>query len=369
MNNNVIREEESLIRKYTTNILKYKDGISLAIGEPYFDINSKIIDATKKSLDDKEYKYCSAQGDLELIELISLKENVNKEKILITNGASEAIFISLLTLLNTNDDVVIINPSYPQYAPLVKMLNCNVIYLDTFDTNYIPTYSSLISLITRNTKAIILNNPSNPTGIIYDKVTLKMIHDICIKYNIHLISDDVYEDIYFINDKKFKLPEKNTIKIKSFSKTYCMTGYRLGYLVAESVLMNQLHKVHSYLTICVPKFIQKAGVHALMTPKLKVEELRKNLNILYSFLDEHQVEYIEVMGGIFIFINIEEFGLSSIHFCDIFLEKYHVACVPGSCFKQEGYIRINFAVKRSDLIDGIKRLEEFINDLRVGKEN
>lgn len=360
-NKNVLNTQESLIRKYSNEVLKYSDGISLAIGEPAFDVDSKIINKTKEALDNKLTKYTKAQGDNELIEAICLKEQVDKGNVLITQGSSEGIFISLLSILNKDDEVIIITPCYPQYAPVVNFCSGRVIYVDTLNTNYIPTEENIKKVITHKTKAIIINSPSNPTGITYDYNTLKMINELAIKHNFFILCDDVYESLSFKKTHVFKFNLSNTIYLKSFSKTYGMTGFRLGYIITNNNTLKQLLKVHSYLCISSPVFTQKAAVEALSISNFNYDFIKENLIILKQFLIKENIDFINSEAGIFLFINISKFNISSIEFCDKLLDEYHVACVPGNCFLAPDFIRINFAVKKENLIEALIRIKQFIN--------
>lgn len=359
-NENVSKEGISLIRKYTNLVKKYNDGISLAIGEPCIKVDQRIIDKTKEALDDNLYTYTSAQGDNELIECICKKENVCCDNVLVTLGSSEGIFISLLTLLNKDDEVIIITPCYPQYSPVVRFCGGKEVYVDTSKTNFIPTYDDLISAITNKTKAIIVNSPANPTGVSYSNETLKMINDLAIKNNFFILSDDVYEQIFFKNKSTFKFDLNNTISLKSFSKTYGMTGYRLGYIIANKDTISQLLKVHSYIAISAPIFTQKAGIEALNIDNIDYSFLHNNLKIITSFLNDNNIEYIDINGGIFLFVSIKKYNMTSIEFCDKLLEKYHVACVPGDAFLASDYIRINFAINSDKLFESLQRIQEFI---------
>ncbi len=365
-NKNVLNEEVSLIRKYTSKVSEYEDGISLAIGEPYIKIDQKIIDATKNSLDKEEYNYTNAQGDNSLINEICIKEKVNKSNVLITQGSSIGIFISLLSILNIDEEVIIITPCYPQYAPVVNFCNGKVIYVDTLNTNLIPTEEEILKKISNKTKAIIINSPSNPTGITYDINTLNMINSIAKKHNIFIITDDVYEHLIYQKKCNFNYDLTNTIILKSFSKTYGMTGYRLGYILSSEETIKQLIKLHSYLMISAPIFTQKAAVEALKISNINYNYFSNNLSILKKFLDDSNIEYIDATGGIFLFINIKKFNLTCVEFCDLLLSKYHVSCVPGICFKASGYIRVNFAIETNKLITAISRINLFINTLKEG---
>ncbi|MFI3251736.1 MAG: pyridoxal phosphate-dependent aminotransferase [bacterium] len=363
-NKNVLSEELSLIRKYTTEIKKYEDGISFAIGEPYLKVHEDVINETKRCLDNLECGYTSAQGQKELIDAICIKENVLSENVLVTSGSSEGIFISLLSLLNKDDEVIIITPCYPQYSPVVSFCNGVVKYVDTSKTNYVPKIDSIKEVVNDKTKIIIINSPSNPTGVTYDISTLNMINNLCKDHNIIVICDDVYEYITYKEKEKFSFDLDYSVTLKSFSKTYGMTGYRLGYLITSNKILKQLLKVHSYLSISLPIFIQKAGVKALQLPNNSYQYFTNNLSIVKSFLEVEEIEYIDVSGGIFIFINIEKYGTSDSEFCTRLLHEFHVACVPGNCFLAPGYIRLNFAVKTEDLITGLERIKCFIKTLK-----
>lgn len=363
-NDKVVSEELSLIRKFTSEVVKYNDGISLAIGEPYMKVDDRIIERTKKSLDNNECGYTNAQGDIELIKSICEKEAVEESNVLVTYGSSEAIFISLLTLLNKDDEVIIIVPCYPQYAPVVKFCNGIIRYVETKYTGYVPTYDNIIKNINSRTKVIIINTPSNPTGLSYDVDTLQMIQDIAIKYDIFVISDDVYDCLSYGEKVSFKYNLDSSITLKSFSKTYGMTGYRLGYVISNNETIKQLLKVHSYLAISIPTFVQKGGVEALRCDDLNYSYFLNNLNYIRTFLEEEHIEYLDVSGGIFIFVNISKYNISSEIFCEQFLEKYHVACVPGICFLDDDFIRVNFAVKKEDLVEGLRRFKMYIKELK-----
>lgn len=359
-NKNIYNEQESLIRKYTRLVKQYDDGISLAIGEPSIEVDEKIIAKAIKELENKSYKYTSAKGDDELVREICLKENVLESNVLVTYGSSEGIFICLLSILNPNEEVIIITPCYPQYAPVVSFCGGKPIFLDTSLTKFIPTKNSLIKCITDKTKAIIINSPSNPTGIMYDDDTIKMFEDISNEYNLFLLVDDVYEKLCYKDVKRSFITSDKKIILKSFSKTYGMTGFRLGYILASDYIINQILKVHSYLCISVPVFIQKSGVVALQLSDLDYSRLINNLEYIKNFCKENNLSFIDVSGGIFIFINIENICQNDIEFCDKLLENYHVACVPGICFKAPGYIRLNFAVEDNVLRESLNRIQCFI---------
>lgn len=364
-NKNILEVENSLIRKYTTLVSKYEDGISLAIGEPCININKYIIEETIKSLNNLECSYTNSQGYIELINAISKKENVLNENILVTFGSSEGIFISLLALIEKDDEVIVFTPCYPQYEPVIKFCGGTVKFVETLDTNCIPIKEKLLSVISDKTKVIILNTPSNPTGVSYDKTTLEMLVDVSKKYNFTILSDDVYEYINYTKKEDFKFDLNNTIKLKSFSKTYGMTGFRLGYILASEEVIKELQKIHSYLMISVPIFTQKAGVKALELETINYDILQSNLLYTIDFLKKNNLDYIDVNGGIFIFIKVPNNFNNCEVFCDELLAEYHVACVPGICFKAKGYFRLNFAVERCKLEEALIRIESFLNKEKI----
>lgn len=202
----------------------------------------------------------------------------------------------------------------------------------------------------------------------YDKSTLNMINELAKKNNFYILCDDVYESLCYKEKCVYPFDLSHVIFLKSFSKTYGMTGYRLGYIIANDNVVKELLKVHSYLNISVPVFIQKAGVEALDLKRNSYKNIKENLSITYDYLNQINIPFLDVDGGIFIFIDIREFNVNSIEFCDMFLSKYHVACVPGICFKCEGFIRVNFAIKKQELITGLNRLEDFVCTIRNSKK-
>ncbi len=363
-NKSISEVNESLIRYYNNEVKKYKDGISLAIGEPFAKVDNNVIDSLKKSLDRGEYKYINAAGDKELIRAIALKHNIEEDNILITNGSSEGVFISLLALINEGEEVILFNPVYPQYEPVISFVKGVVKFID-YDENFEPNIDDFKNKISTKTKVIIINSPSNPSGKIYSNIILKTIEEVCLKNNIIIISDDVYEDIKYLNFNEYKLSLPNTIFLKSFSKTYGMTGFRLGYIIAEKSIIKQLTKVHSYLNISVPQFIQKSGVKALENGCCNINNYSRNLNYIYKVFKKNNIRYIEVDGGIFIMFNVSELGIDDKLFCDILLDKYHVAAVPGNAFNLPGYIRINFCIKYNILVKGLKRIVLLQNRIRA----
>ncbi len=361
-----IRNESfSLIRKYTDLAKSVKNSISLAIGEPNFDTDKKIIDEVVNSLRNKETHYCNARGLDDLVDAISAKEKVLKNEVLVTLGGTEALFITLMGIIDPLDEVIVITPSYPHYGHCIRYFGGVCKFLDTSNSDFEPTFNGLIELISEKTKGIIINSPCNPTGIIYQPQTLKMIEVVAKKNNICIICDDVYEEITFYNCKKYKFSLENAVYIKSFSKSYNMTGFRVGYLVSNKFMVDNLLKIHSYLSISLPVFIQRGALVALNDVKPSTSEYVKNLNYCLEALDSLQLSYITPEGGIYIFINILEFDSSSERFCDDLFESYHVACVPGVAFLAEGYIRINYCLCYEDLVLALERFSQYIITLRA----
>lgn len=360
-----IRNESfSLIRKYTDLAKSVGDSISLAIGEPNFDTDNKIIDAVVDSLKKGETHYCNARGLDDLVAAITEKEKILKNEVLVTLGGTEALFITLMGIINPGDEVIVITPAYPHYGPCIRYFGGVCKFLDTSETDFEPTFNGLIELVSDKTKGIIINSPCNPTGIIYQALTLKMIEVVAKKNNICIICDDVYEEITFYNSKKYKFNLDNAVYIKSFSKSYNMTGFRIGYLFSNKLMVDNLLKIHSYLSISLPTFIQRGAVVALKNVKPNLSVYTKNLYYCLEILESLQLSYITPEGGIYIFINILEFDCSSEKFCDDLFLKYHLACVPGIAFLAEGYIRINYCLSYDDLVLALDRFSKYIINLR-----
>lgn len=351
------------------------DVISLAAGEPDFDTPIHIKKAIVKALEDKFIYYTPTLGILELRKAISEKlkrENgveYSEKEIIVTPGAKQALFEAILALINPGDEVLLPDPCWVSYEPMVKLAGGKVIYIPTKEEEEFKLLPEKIEeKITDRTKLIIINSPCNPTGTVLNKRDLKNIADICLENEIFVISDEIYEKIIF-GEKHISiasLPEmkKITITVNGFSKAYSMTGFRLGYAAAPEEIINAMKKIQEHSVSCATSFVQKSGVIALREKQKEVEmmvrEFKKRRDKLMDLLLEiPEVSCVKPRGTFYAFPNFSFYSNNSIKFAKYLLEKAKVATIPGVAFGKcgEGFLRISFATSLDKIVEGIERIE------------
>ncbi len=349
--------------------LATSNSINLGIGEPDFDTPKHIIEEAKKALDEGKTHYSPNNGIPELREEISNKLmedyniNVDKDNIIITCGASEALMLSIMSLVNRGDEVIVFNPSFVSYFSLVEFAEGKIVNIN-LDDNFDIDLEQVKELIIKKTKLIIFNSPANPTGKVYDKETVKGLAEISEDYNLIIVSDEVYDKIIY--DKKHYSPMKYTdrcILINGFSKTYAMTGWRIGYLAVsdelnkELDLINNMIKIHQYSFACAPTFAQYGALAALRGSqecvKNMVNEFKRRRDLIYNGLkDIFRVNKPE--GAFYIFPDVSEYG-DGVKVAKILI-KNKVLCVPGIAFGDNGYnyVRFSYATKYEDIEKAIE---------------
>lgn len=363
------------IRQLNEMASNVSDCISLTLGEPEFNTPNEIKTAVKQAIDQNYTHYASTMGDLDLRRKIAVYEWKNHhllydaDEILITAGASEAISTALSAIIDPGDEIIIPTPCYPQYEAIITLEGGVFIPLDTQNNNFQITHEELVRCYSNKTKAILLTSPNNPSGCIYNKESLEMIYEFVKDKQIFILCDEVYNQlIYTDNYQSFMQYQDIRTKIlavHSFSKPYAMTGWRLGYLMGDKKILAEIMKIHQYRYSCVNTFVQKAGIKALETdPKAMQTAYKHRRDLAYQRLITMGLPVHLPEGAFYLFPNIHEFGLDSMTFCTRLFYKYKVACVPGSCFHAEDYIRISYCVDTNQLIKGLDRLEAFINSLR-----
>jgi len=365
------------IRVFSNEVMQYKDGVNLTIGEPDFPTPERVkqagIDAIKNNLTG----YSHNAGLLELREKVSLffEEKYKfhydpQTEIVITTGASEGIDSILRTILNEGDEVIMPAPTYSGYEPIVHLSGAKVVYLDTMETDLVPCPQKLADLITKKTKAIIFNYPSNPTGMTLTKEQMDGIISVLERNNIFIISDEIYSENSF-NEEHISFASYPQIRNKLFlihglSKSHAMTGWRLGFVLGPRDLMEQVLKVHLYNSICAALPSQYAGIEALTasrdTPKTMNTAYLERRDYVYDRLISMGLSVIKPTGAFYIFPSIKITGLTSWDFATKLLDSEHVAVVPGSAFTTygEGFIRISYANSMETLVEGMNRIERFI---------
>ncbi|MEM0021039.1 MAG: pyridoxal phosphate-dependent aminotransferase [Fervidicoccaceae archaeon] len=362
--------------------------ISFGIGQPDFDTFSHIKEAAKKAIDEGKTGYTESAGIPELRESISRYLNkkygagVDYRNILVTTGGKTAIFLAMSGVVSKDSEVLIVEPSYYAYGQTAKFLGAKPIYVSMRwlgkDKGFELNLEDLKEKISSKTSAIVINNPDNPTGNVFGKQTIKAIYEIARDHNIALISDEVYD--YFIYDGNFYSItqidgwQENSILIQSFSKTFSMTGWRLGYLAAKEELIRLLDTLAVNVYSCAPNFVQWAGISALessFSPTFEmIKEFSERRKILYKKLNEIAgIEAYLPGGAFYMFPRITEAlrrtGMTIDEFVMKLLWEKGVLILPGRSFSiQYGsdFVRFSYATKRENIEIGAELIKEFVEE-------
>lgn len=365
--------QPSPIRKFFDLIIGRDDIISLGVGEPDFPTPWVMREEAYYHLEQGHTSYTSNWGLTELREEIArylekfhMSYNPTNE-ILVTIGVSEAIDAVLRAILNPGDEVIVAEPCYVSYQPLVEICDTTIVRLDTAPDNFIATARAIEALITPKTKALMLCSPSNPTGRMIPKEELEKIAELVKKHKIWVLSDEVYCELVY-DDKKHvsigSIPgmKDYTVVLNGFSKAFAMTGWRIGYVAAPKDLMAQVHKLHQYSTICAPIMSQYAALEGLRSGADEVEKMRlsyqQRRNLLVHSFAEMGLPVTEPEGAFYIFPDIRKTGLSSEEFATKLINEYKVAVVPGTAFGAgaEGFVRCCYATEISKLKEAMRRI-------------
>jgi len=361
-----------VIRDYAAQ-LGYKDLIYLNIGEPDFPTPQNIVKAAKKAMDKGFTHYTEERGLAELRERLALKireekkVEIEKDGILVTNGSAEAIFVTLMSLVNPGDEVILFKPYYPPYLSCVRMAGGKPVFVPVNEETLIPDPETLKDFISEKTKAIIVNSPCNPTGMVYDKDTLKAVAEIAADNDIYILTDEVYDRFIYDGNSFFSIAsfDKNlerTIIINSFSKTYAMTGWRIGYLAGNKELVSNILKVKSAVNVCANAISQKAALEALKkssdryVKKMLAEYARRRKLVLNMLSKVSEFKYPKPNGAFYLFPDISALEKDSLKFTMYLLEKAHVVVSPGNAFGSDGHIRISYASSMKNLKTAMNRI-------------
>lgn len=373
------------IRKFFDIASERKDTISLGVGEPDFDTPWHIRDEGIYSLEKGKTFYTSNLGLIELREEINnyLKRRFDvcydpKSEIIITVGGSEAIDIGLRAMLDPGDEVLIPQPSYVSYEPCTILAGGVPVIIELKNENeFRLTKEELLAAITDKTKVLILPFPNNPTGAIMERKDLEDIAKICIEKDIFVMSDEIYSELTYGKDHVSiaSLPgmKERTILINGFSKSYAMTGWRLGYACGPKTIIEQMTKIHQFAIMCAPTTSQYAAVEAIKNGDEDVEKMRESYNQRRNFLmnafKEMGLPCFEPFGAFYVFPCIKEFNMTSEEFAFALLDAENLAVVPGTAFGDcgEGFLRISYAYSIEKLKIAMGRMEHFINGLRENR--
>ena len=339
--------QPSGIRVFFDLVLGMKDVISLGVGEPDFVTPWQIREAGIYSLEQGFTSYTSNKGLYKLRLSISryLKnkfglEYCPDEEILITVGVSEGLDLTLRSIIEPLDKVIIPVPSYVSYGPIVELAGGLPIYVDTTKQGFKLTPGLLEKAVDKKTKAVILNYPTNPTGVTYTKKELEALKKVILKHKLLAICDEVYGELtYDFGHTPFAtLPNArpNTLYLDGFSKSYAMTGWRVGYACGPKEIIAAMTKIHQYTIMCVPITSQMAACEAIATGKKSIEEMKREYRRRREFvidrLNRMGLTCSKPEGAFYAFPSIKSTGLSSLDFCQRLLKEYKVAVVPGTAF-------------------------------------
>lgn len=359
--------------------------VHFEVGQPDFDTPVNIKEAAKKALDQGVTAYSSNYGDIRLRRAIAEKlERMNHlnvdptKEIMVTCGGEEAVAAALFALLEKGDEVLIADPSYIPYSSLTKIAEAEPVYVPLDEKNgYCFDLEKLEAAVTNKTKLLILCTPGNPTGTMMDEESLRKLAEICCRHDILVLADEAYEQVLYDGNKHISiasLPDmwERTITVQSFSKTYSMCGWRIGYLVAPAELMRIVVRAHQTVAMNACSFGQLGALEALTGPQdslyAMLAEFDRRRLLLYNGLKELGIPCSRPQAAFYLFPDIGEFGMDSFTFAELLLDKYGVATVPGVEFGKNGenHLRISYATSFEDCQMGLHRIAQCVSDLRKG---
>lgn len=348
--------------------------IQLDVGEPDFPTPINVIRAAEKAMESGFTHYTPSAGIPELREAIANKlreENkldVTKENIVVTPGSKQAIFYAIMALVDEGDEVIIPTPAWPSYMEIVNLAGGKIKEIPSLP-DFSLNVEGIKEAISDKTKLIIINSPNNPTGYVMKKEEVKALAEIAMDSDAFVLSDEIYEKLIYEGEHVSigSIPgmEDRTLTVNGFSKTYAMTGWRLGYIAAPKPIAVEINKLQQHSASCATSFVQIAGIEALKpeTPiKPMIEEFKRRRDYICSALEK--ISWFKVnkpSGAFYVFPDISASGMSSDEFCDFLLEKLAISTTPGSAFG--GYdknIRISYATSMENLREAVSRMEELL---------
>ena len=382
LSNKIKNIEPSGIRKFFDIVSEMKDAISLGVGEPDFDTPWHIREEGIYSLEHGRTFYTSNAGLKELrVEIskylerrFSLKYDQQNE-VIVTVGGSEAIDGALRAMIDPGDEVIVPQPSFVSYEPCVVLAGGVPVIIELKEEDEFKlTRQQILDAVTEKTKILVMPFPNNPTGAVMTREDLQEIVDVIIERDLYVISDEIYSELTYCGDHvsiaSFPGMRERTIVINGFSKSYAMTGWRLGYACGPRVILEQMLKIHQFAIMCAPTTSQYAAVEALRNGDEDVRKMREAYNQRRNYLmrafSEMGLQCFEPFGAFYAFPCIKEFGMTSEEFADRLLHEEKVAVVPGTAFgaSGEGFLRISYAYSIEDLKEALARLQAFLEKHR-----
>ena len=372
MNHNLEKLQRSGIRVFTNLARQTPDCRMLTIGEPDLDTPKEIRAAAARAMEAGQTHYAPNHGTESLRRAIAAFETCRGRptkpgEVLVTVGATQALNTALTGILNPGDEVIIPTPAFSLYDSIVTAAGAKSVFLDVSKTGFQITKEVLDVCLTEKTKAIVLNSPNNPTGVVLNENSLGTVAQAVARREMYLLCDNVYGALSYVNFPDLTLEESirdRTILCQSFSKPYAMTGWRVGYLVAPESLISRLLLLSAAQIAAVPTFVQAAAETALTLDVTSMRELyRARRDYVTGRLRAMDLSFPEPEGAFYVFPSIEKFGIPSWEFCTRMIREAGLAAVPGVCFGTEGYIRLSYCYSDQELREGLDRLEAFIRNL------
>lgn len=370
------------IRKFFDIAATMDNVISLGVGEPDFHTPWSVRQTAISTLEKGKTVYTANSGLMELRKTICsyTKRKIGVEyqpesELIITVGGSEGIDLGIRALINPGDEVLIVEPCFVCYAPIVELTGGVAVPIETTEeTGFKLTAEAVKSKITDKTKLLILPFPNNPTGAIMTKADLEPIAEVIRGTDILVMSDEIYSELTY-EGKHFSITQlegmqERTLLVNGFSKAFAMTGWRLGYVAGPAPIIKQMLKIHQYAIMCAPTVSQYAAITAMTSCDGEVEKMMNEYNIrrrwLVNALNEIGLTCFDPKGAFYVFPSIKSTGLTSQEFCEQLLYKHSVAVVPGDAFGEcgEGYIRISYAYSLKHLMEAVERISEFLDELK-----
>ncbi|MET3576160.1 aminotransferase class I/II-fold pyridoxal phosphate-dependent enzyme [Bhargavaea ullalensis] len=366
-------------RVFANKAAALPDGINLTLGEPDFPTPAPIKEAAIAAIRNDQTGYSHNAGLLRLRESVSafFREEYGflynpDGEVLITTGASEGIDSTLRAILNEGDEVILPAPIYSGYEPVIHLAGAVPVYLDTSKTGFRPDPAELESLITDRTKAVLLNLPSNPTGVTLDKEEMDALVAVLERHDVFIISDEIYSQNTYgephVSFGSYPQIREKLILVHGVSKSHSMTGWRIGFVLGPEYLIETILKVHLSNSICASLPSQYAAIEALdhcrSLPAEMNKEYRKRRDAVVERLRQMGLDVILPTGAFYLFPSIKNTGLTSYEFAEKLLGQQHVAVVPGSSFTKygEGFIRISYATSMNNLMEAMDRMAVFVKE-------
>lgn len=363
-----------------------KPVIPFSVGEPDFNTPFEIKEAAIRALTNNLTKYTSNRGYPQLRKVLAdyIKEETTVDydpdtEIIVTSSAAEALNNTIFSFVDEGDEVIVFTPAFVSYQCLVNM--CGAKFVDVpYDANngFQIDMAAVHAAISEKTKMLILNNPSNPTGAVLSKESLEEICELAVKHNFLILADEiysrlVYDDVEFTSIASFPGMKDHCIIVSGFSKTFAMTGWRLGYIATDKKLANTLIRTHQYSTTNSPTFIQAGTAEAMQSPATKkqvaemIAAFARRREIFMKGLDEiPELIYSKPYGAFYIMVSVEKLGMTAEEFAKKLLEEKYVATVPaiGLGDKTGNWIRISYATSEENISEGLRRMKELVNEIK-----